>query len=143
MNNYLKICISNRSFVSIFNSISQFVEQGIRTHMDINKEWQSDSWKVNKQLLMKNQNKKVNKKIIISNLPALSLTVRLGSFKALIKVVCNWGKNGFRRTPAFSKSPANVSKTAVFTLAPNLSPRIRIKGPVICTTEKRKQIYLW
>ena len=40
------------------------------------------------------------------------------------KVVCSWGRKGLSMAWVFSNRMAKVSRTAVFTLYTNLSPRI-------------------
>ena len=67
--------------------------------------------------------------------PAFSRTVLWGSLRALRNVVWSWGRNGFNIALALDRRIASVSRTAVLTLCENLSPRIRIRGPVMWTTE--------
>lgn len=101
---------------------------------------------------------------------ALSLTARLESCRAFRKVVCSWGRKGFRAMPTwrrnavqrlepsdrncdqlwrgmffhfvfhqtFANSRVRVSNRAVFTVQAKRSPKIRIRGPVMLTTDGRR-----
>mmetsp|Transcript_2337 Transcript_2337/g.6806 ORF Transcript_2337/g.6806 Transcript_2337/m.6806 type:complete len:244 (+) Transcript_2337:625-1356(+) len=55
------------------------------------------------------------------------------SFRALTKVGWSWGTNVLSKGPPLPRRVMRVCKTAALTLLGNLSPRIRISGPVIFT----------
>ena len=74
-----------------------------------------------------------------TNLPsaaaAFSRTARLGSLRALMKVVCSWGRKAFNMAPHLPNNSPRVSNTATLTLNEKRSLRIRMRGPVMLMTD--------
>ncbi len=67
------------------------------------------------------------------------LTLRLGSWRDLIKVVWSWGRKGLRVIPPFKMSRLRVFKMAALTSHEKRSPMIRIRGPIESSSSKKNR----
>lgn len=81
------------------------------------------SWKETHTYLSKKMNLSFAEQVLMQALDYLALSCR-----HFMKVVCNWGRKGFKATPPLLINTPRVARIELLTCHGNLSPTIRIKG---------------